>query len=361
MNNWEKVKCDFSALIQLDNKQKCYIEDAAAITKERLEQLAQGAEPTPAELIAISTVLARMQGSENQDQTAAAARSVVDQWLEASFAATYDKLNYLSCMMQISGCENMDQLLQKYHIFMDGSALCADEMSAFLDRLLPDLARVEGAHKISVPYLEVRKIEDLAQLLAPGVENIARIQAADQLVIRGDAQDKTTRSTFISAFSKFKPDYSMILLTHDEELAKAVEMLNAIGIEGDDVVVLKLRRNSTAALWNEPEETEETIYTEVPAEALAEVPKDVVTEWVPFDDQDTEETLEASDLVDTFTMDAALLKDNAFDKLLSELMGGGENLADSEVVVEGEIVDEYETEDGEEIVEEEFTEEPDCG
>lgn len=292
MNVYENIKAGFASLLQIGEQTKEYIEDAAGITRDRLDALIRGAEPSPMELLSICSVLDHLNISDS-------AKAVAEQWLNERTAFTADKQNYLRGLKEVSGCGTVEQLLQKYHIFMDGSILCAEQIGAFLDRLLPDLERIEGSHPVSIPVSVVRSIEEMAQIpmlhMDSVAKNIARIQKADQLVVRGDDQDKTTLSTFISAFSKFKPDHALVLLTHDEVLAKAVNMLNAIGIEGEDVVVLKLRRDGTAVRWDEPDEpvevnevdetslTEGTFVVELPRE---DAPVPVETDWVGLHDED---------------------------------------------------------------------------
>lgn len=295
MNVYDQIKYSFEKLIQIDEEKKNYVMDATGIEPERLEDLIQGAEPTGMELLSICSVLDHL---DERDLTVPhmPARVVAREWLKERAAHTRARVSYLSCLLQSSDCESVEELLCKYHIFMDGSILCTERMRTFLDRLLPDLERIEGAHKISIPVSVVRSVEEMAEIpfmqMPAGVENIVRIQKADQLVVRGDEQDRTTLSTFISAFSKFKPDHALVLLTSDPVLAKAVTMLNAIGIEGEDVVVLKLCADGTAALWDEPEEAEKAVEASLDRDETVRVSEEDLTtlhadsDWVHFVDED---------------------------------------------------------------------------
>ena len=283
----EQIKVKFDRLIQVDEEKKAYLMDATEIGAERLEALAQGSEPTGSEMLAITSVLHYLGNNEAAD--------VREALLQESTSRTRVNRSYLRCLIDGSESRSVEDVLRKYHFFVDGSILPTKRMGYFLDRLLPDLEKTPDAHKISIPVSVVRSVEEMAQNplleMTEGAENIARIQKADQLVVRGDEQDRTPLSTFISAFSKFKPDHSLVLLTCDPKLAKAVAGLNALGIEGEDVLVLKLRDNGTAALWDEPDEvvTETALLPQVSEEDAQPLNGDA--DWVQFADEDPAEDL----------------------------------------------------------------------
>ena len=84
-----------------------------------------------------------------------------------------------------------------------------------------------------------------------GLYNLELLQKEGLLSIRGDNSDTTVMSTFLSAFSRFKPIYKMVLITQDEVLAGAVKMLNTSGIEGEDIIICKLSDENLLSLWDQ--------------------------------------------------------------------------------------------------------------
>ena len=337
----EQIKVKFDRLIQVDEEKKAYLMDATEIGAERLEALAQGSEPTGSEMLAITSVLHYLGNNEAADVRKAL--------LQECISRTRVNRSYLRCLIDGSESRSVEDVLRKYHFFVDGSILPTKRMGHFLDRLLPDLEKTPDAHKISIPVSVVRSVEEMAQNplleMTEGAENIARIQKADQLVVRGDEQDRTPLSTFISAFSKFKPDHSLVLLTCDPKLAKAVAGLNALGIEGEDVLVLKLRDNGTAALWDEPDEvvTETALLPQVSEEDAQPLNGDA--DWVQFADEDPAEDLPEEIIVEDeapaeLFLEEIIVEDEApAELLLEEIIVEDEAPAEpllEEIIVEDE-------------------------
>ena len=219
----------------------------------------------PAQLVSLCAGVEYLARKTGDDALAAAgeqAAAMRQRWMDASFAAVDRRVNFLRSLVKAAGLESQSAFLERYRIFMDGSILCAEGISQFLDRLLPAMTIMENAGKITVPHCVVKQMEglmnnDLTMELSgarDGMVQLQRIQKVNLLSIRGDENDTTTMSTFISAFSRFKPSNNLVLLTEDPMLAGAVGMLNSIGIEGDDILVATLSADGVARVWGEPEE-----------------------------------------------------------------------------------------------------------
>ena len=228
-----------------------------------VEELKASAEP--AQLVSLCAGVEYLARKAGEDALAAAgeqAAAMRQRWMDASFAAVDRRVNFLRSLVKAAGLESQSAFLERYRIFVDGSILCTEGISQFLDRLLPAMTALESAGKITVPHCVVKQMEGLMvnaltmelSGARDGMVQLQRIQEAQLLSIRGDENDTTTMSTFISAFSRFKPSNNLVLLTEDPMLAGAVGMLNSIGIEGDDILVATLSADGVARVWGEPEE-----------------------------------------------------------------------------------------------------------
>lgn len=253
MKNDRKILMDFVDLVQFDQRQKCCVADATGVSVMRLEELAMGAEPTAQELLAICASAAYLEqvGCLNGHR----AMEIATEWSKMHYTATLHKIYYLRNLMRGTGMLEQQTFLQTYHLFVDASSLCEDGMSLLLDWLLPDLKNLEPGHKINMPLVVIKSLQEKADV---GLENLLRIQEADLLMTHGDEYDKSVISTFVSTFSKLKPDHGLVLLTNDTMLSKAVLMLNQIGIEGEEIIVAKLGSDGIPVLWNEPASVEAT-------------------------------------------------------------------------------------------------------
>ena len=248
----------------------------------------------PAQLVSLCAGVEYLARKTGDDALAAAgeqAAAMRQRWMDASFAAVDRRVNFLRSLVKAAGLESQSAFLERYRIFMDGSILCAEGISQFLDRLLPAMTIMENAGKITVPHCVVKQMEglmnnDLTMELSgarDGMVQLQRIQKVNLLSIRGDENDTTTMSTFISAFSRFKPSNNLVLLTEDPMLAGAVGMLNSIGIEGDDILVATLSADGVARVWGEPEEQI------VVAEEPATVPEPTAQTQMPAQEPAAEE------------------------------------------------------------------------
>lgn len=153
--------------------------------------------------------------------------------------------------------ETAERFFNEYHIFMDASALCDEGMSELLNSLVYEIKKAKNPLKITIPKSVVDCLQDVIQdeeknlLLGAceGLKNLEYIQEEGLLSVRGDSADTTVMSTFLSAFSRFKPTYKMLLITQDESLANAVQMLNTSGVEGDEILISKVTDDITLSLW----------------------------------------------------------------------------------------------------------------
>lgn len=227
------------------------------------EELNASAEP--ARLVSLCAGVEYLAQKEAGAALAAAgekAAALRKSWMDASFAAADRRVHFLNRLVKAAGLESQSAFLERYRIFMDGSILCAEGISDFLDRLLPAMTAMNSPAKITVPHCVVKQMEGLMANAVTmelsgakgGLEQLRRIQEAQMLSVRGDENDTTTMSTFISAFSRFKPSNNLVLLTEDPILAGAVATLNSIGIEGDDILVATLSTDGVVRVWGEPEE-----------------------------------------------------------------------------------------------------------
>lgn len=206
-----------------------------------------------------------------------------------------DESELFRSIISVSGYDSVDEVLSNYHIFTDASALCSDVMKFFLDRLLPRITSLDHPLKITVPYSIVSCIEEMAadpeQALLSGAKEgiiqLKRIQDYGLLSVRGDEGDSTIMSTFLSALSRYKPRYQMMLLTQDEALANAVNLLNASGVEGPVILIVYLDEYGCPRLWFENEQEDESgtadQMTEVKEliEEMTETEEDLLKEIVP--------------------------------------------------------------------------------
>lgn len=296
MDKNRNILKDFCALVQFDKEQTIYVADATGISKERLSQLAEGHEPTASELLAVCSAAAFHDADERCRP--GSAREIAKNWLESCFETTFRELNYLHDLLELTGLSETSELLGKFHIFMDGSSLCTEGMAHLLEKLLPDMKKLNRTMKISIPITVVKRLQSMsadeavAKLTGAevGMRNLITIQDQDLMVVRGDENDTSVLGTFISAFSKFKPTHSLLLLTNDESMAIDVEKLNTFGIEGDDILVAKVRKDGRPIPWSAEEEEEPALPVEEEPEALV-IEEEPVTEE-PVDEEPAPERVD---------------------------------------------------------------------
>lgn len=226
-------------------------------------------------LCAAVSFLSHRTGREELAAAGKRADTLLNAWMNGCYKAVDRRVHFMRSLVNAGEKEDVLSFLAEFRLFLDASILCSAGMPDFLDRLLPELAKLEQAPRITVPLCVITCLKELdadpvsRELTGArsGLEQLKRLHDAGCLSVRGDESDSTIMSTFISAFSRFKPTNSLVLLTEDPVLASAVEKLNAIGIEGRDVLIAGLCEDGVARIWGETEDEEDTEVT-----AVGEVP-----------------------------------------------------------------------------------------
>lgn len=237
-----------------------YINIIAGLQEGRLDEIKDGAVPTAPELLAFCDAvryLSVQPGNEGFAEAAQAAGSLRLRWMEERFCKVKNAGNIVDALVEASDMEDEAAFLRSYHFFLDASSLCCKWMPVFLNKLLPAMCHYGSRFHITVPQAVVNCLEELAK--DPGQAELSRaneglaqlkeIQDAGLMSIRGDEGDSTLLSTFLSAFSRYKPEYRMALITQDETLANAVHLLNASGVEGDDILIASLQEDGVPQMW----------------------------------------------------------------------------------------------------------------
>ena len=186
MNMWKNLNQDDDVEYYrlMDEVHKAYGEDATGLSRERLDQLNwldDDVVISPMELISVYSVLSYLSEKDPCNRRLMHAKLLLNQWLDACYKNTEARLDYLRSLRKCCGNAGVEDVLRKYHIFMDGSVLSSGWMGKFLDRLLPDLERVEGANKIIIPLHVVRSIEAMAEIPFATVNIYARLRGYEQI------------------------------------------------------------------------------------------------------------------------------------------------------------------------------------
>ena len=231
----------------------------AGIPAQRLEEAAGGAPLTPQETLALLAVGGRLALAAEEETLRRLGRLAgehLEEWCAAAEQAVRSAGDAVDCLLRRTGMEE-EAFLSSYHFFLDASSLSDPAMPPFLDKLIPRLKRMEKPYHITVPQAVIncinsflddpRKAELTGSRLA--MEQLSRLQAAKLLSVRGDEGDTTVLSTFLSALSRFKPKYHLVLITQDEALARAVQMLNLSGVEGPEILLGRLQPYGTVTEW----------------------------------------------------------------------------------------------------------------
>lgn len=183
--------------------------------------------------------------------------SIIEKWVGIVTSYIETSNTIFEELIAASSENSAEDFFSKYHIFVDTSALCDENMSVLIGFLISEITKLSKPLKVTVPKAVVDCLQEMANdneksfLLRAneGLHNLKILQQKGLLSIRGDDADSTVMSTFLSAFSRFKPTYKMVLITQDESLANAVQMLNTSGVEGEDVIVCKISDELTVSLW----------------------------------------------------------------------------------------------------------------
>ncbi len=220
----------------------------------------------------ISSSIHYLYNSSALDEIATKSDSIIERWNKrVNYYFDYSR-NLFDKLVKRAGTGSFEEFLSIYHIFIDMSALCDENTNHFLDILISEIQNISNPLKVTVPKAVVDCLQSMAKDTEQnyifgaddGLRNLKRIQEADILSVRGDEADTTVMSTFISAFSRFKPVYKMLLITQDEALAKAVEMLNTSGVEGAEILICKVVETNMIDFWFDNESTD-IMHVEEPA------------------------------------------------------------------------------------------------
>lgn len=211
----------------------------------------------------ISSSIQYLDNSSALDEIVIKSDSIIERWNKKVNYYFDNPGNLFDKLVKKAGTGSFEEFLSVYHIFIDTSALCDENINHFLDILISEIQNISHPLKVTVPRAVVDCLQSMAEDAEQnyifganeGLRNLQKIQEAGILSVRGDVADTTVMSTFISAFSRFKPVYKMLLITQDKALANAVEMLNTSGVEGAEILICKVAETSVIDFWFENEST----------------------------------------------------------------------------------------------------------
>lgn len=188
----------------------------------------------------------------------------------------------------------MQQLAQEYKIFLDATALLAEDAETFFHDCTDCLA-VENASFI-VPLRSVEYIQEQVQDALHAQEAVRALrllnwmQRKKVVQIYGEDGDANQYDTIISVFLRVRGKHRLCLITQDESFAAEVLRLNetsdrggftvAVGHIGDDGRLAMYMADGTAALDEpaNPVASEESVSENAP-DALLEIDEDNLTSW----------------------------------------------------------------------------------
>ena len=189
----------------------------------------------------------------------------------------------------------MRQLAQEYKIFLDATALLAEDAEPFF-RGYTDCLAAENASFI-VPLRSVEYIQEQVQDTLRGQEAVRALrllnwmQRKNVVQIHGEDGDANQYDTIISVFLKVRGKYRLCLLTQDESFAAEVLRLNetsdrggftiVVGHIGDDGRLAIYMADGTLAALDEsaiPASLEEGVSEDAP-DALLEIDESNLTSW----------------------------------------------------------------------------------
>lgn len=262
MNLLNEISSEIALLISEVDKYgiQQYICTMGGLSKECLDEIRNNEVSQASEFIALCEVLvdlAEKPGMERVADIAKRAKRLRSRWMDKRYRQVINSQNIVDELVKVSDKDTETEFLCAYHFFLDASSLCSDQMPIFLDKLLPTLLDYKNPIRITVPQAVVNCLEELsadpqqAELTQAhsGMMQLRRIQDVGLLSIRGDEGDSTLMSTFLAAFSRFKPNYNMVLITQDAALANAVYLLNSSGVEGNDILISSLQEDGILTLW----------------------------------------------------------------------------------------------------------------
>ncbi len=247
------------------------------VSGERLEELRGGAEPAATEVLALTEGIRLLAESEETEELKTLynqAAAVVSQWGSRVCKGVRDSLETMREPLAATAFGSAADFLSEVHMYLDVSVLCAPQMAVFLDRLLPFLTQY-GSQPFTVPETVIRQLNAQAtdtdlqksRPAASGIKQLKRLREANALTVQPTEGDIPLRSAFVATFARSKPTTKLLLLTADEGLANAVELLNASGLEGENITIACLQEEGAMVLWKKDEPMPPATW---PEEAVAE-------------------------------------------------------------------------------------------
>lgn len=270
----EEMTCLLKKLLDTDSEfSKATIDKVSVMTgisTERLHEITNLAPAKPEELHAIGNAIIVLDGLTDEDSycdLADESEEIIGHWMMDTIFCR-DPYRSLDLLKYLSRVELLDSFFSSYHIFLTEDVLCHEMMGSFLDLAIPLLKKSANPLKMVVSKVVVenlmQKEKDFEQKQLSGADiglsNIKRLQEEELLSVRGDESDTTIMSIYISALAKHKPTHKLLLMTQDAKLARAVEMLNESGIEGSEILAIKLSEEYLICEWYLPERDDETAF-----------------------------------------------------------------------------------------------------
>ncbi len=242
------------------------------LSAERLEALREGAEPSAMEMLALTESIRLLAESSEEEELRTLHRqvsAVVSQWGGRVCKGVRDSLETMREPVHATSFGSAADFLSEIHMYLDASVLASPQMAVFLDRLLPFLTQY-GAQPFTVPETVVRYLNEssmetdrrISRPAASGIRQLKRLQEAHVLTVQPVEGNIPLRSAFVAAFARSKPTTRLLLLTAEEGLARAVELLNASGLEGEDILIACLKEEGAMVLWKKDEPMPPSVWPE---------------------------------------------------------------------------------------------------
>lgn len=277
----EEMTCLLKKLLDTDSEfSKATIDKVSVMTgisTERLHEITNLAPAKPEELHAIGNAIIVLDGLTDEDSycdLADESEEIIGHWMMDTIFCR-DPYRSLDLLKYLSRVELLDSFFSSYHIFLTEDALCHPMMGSFLDLAIPLIEKSANPLKMIVSKISVdnliQKEKDFDQNklfgATVGLSNINRLQDQELLSVRSDESDATIMSVFISALAKYKPTNKLLLITQDDKLARATRLLNESGIEGKEILIVKLCEEHLLREWYPLESDDEICFScELPEE-----------------------------------------------------------------------------------------------
>lgn len=126
------------------------------------------------------------------------------------------------------------QCARDYKIFIDTCSILDPASKDFWTNIIPFLEQY--GNKVIVPLRVINELEKkrsetgtpVSDAAADRLKQLVQLMKAGLIEIRGDATDSyLADNVFLSVFTKFRMDYTLLLITQDKDLARDIELLNS--------------------------------------------------------------------------------------------------------------------------------------